>query len=39
MYIIYILKNVACENWSCPFQILSYFNGAIKRKINYIKII
>ena len=39
IYIIYILKNVACKNWSCPPQILSHFNGALKRKRNYIKII
>ena len=39
MYIIYILKNVACKNWSWPPQILSYFNGTLKRKRNYIKII
>ena len=39
MYIICILKNVACKNWSWPPQILSYFNGALKRKRNYIKII
>ena len=39
MFIIYILKNVACKNWTWPLQILSYFNGAIKRKRNYIKII
>ena len=38
-YFIYILKNVACENRSWPSQILSYFNGALKRKKNYIKII
>ena len=39
MYIIYILKNIACKNWSWPPQILSYFNDTLKRKRNYIKII
>ena len=39
MYIIYILKNIACKNWNWPPQILSYFNGTLNKKRNYIKII
>ena len=36
MYFIYILKNGACENRSWPSQILSHFNGTLKRKKSYI---